>query len=113
MPTAGVCVLVLVRVQARDPPIMTDSFDELVESRLLKVRPRRTDAASPRAGRPRREEPLCLTWRLLRDEPDFSPFEFAERFTSALSEDGKAISSAWEIRRDGEIWELVGLTYTK
>jgi hypothetical protein len=53
-------------------------------------------------------------WKLLRDEPDFSPFEFAQRFTGVLSEDGKTINGTWEICHDGTTWEHdFDLTYTK
>lgn len=35
-------------------------------------------------------------WTLLRDEPDFTPLEFAQRFTATISPDGETIAGAWE-----------------
>jgi hypothetical protein len=53
-------------------------------------------------------------WKLWRDEPDFSPLDFYQRFTGTLSDDGKTISGAWEISGDGKVWEHdFGLTYTR
>jgi hypothetical protein len=53
-------------------------------------------------------------WKLWRDEPDFSPLDFSQRFTGNFSEDGKTIAGAWEIRHDGKSWEHdFDLTYTK
>jgi hypothetical protein len=53
-------------------------------------------------------------WTLERDEPDFSPFDFAQRFTGKLEDDGAAISGRWEIRHPGQGWERdFDLTYTK
>jgi hypothetical protein len=53
-------------------------------------------------------------WKLWRDEPDFSPLEFSQRFTGTLSDDGRTITGAWEISRDGEVWEHdFDLIYTK
>jgi hypothetical protein len=37
-------------------------------------------------------------WTLLRERPDFSPFEFAQRFVGRLSEDGDAIDGRWDKR---------------
>lgn len=54
------------------------------------------------------------TWTLSREEPDFSPLSFAQRFTGTLSDDGDTISGAWEIRHPGQDWERdFGLTYTR
>jgi hypothetical protein len=44
-------------------------------------------------------------WKLWRDEADFSPLDFHQRFTSTFSDDGKTIAGRWEISRDGETWE--------
>ena len=44
------------------------------------------------------------TWTLIRDEPDFSPLEFAQRYTGTLSEDGATITGRWEIRHPGQDW---------
>jgi hypothetical protein len=53
-------------------------------------------------------------WKLWREEPDFSPLDFAQRFTATLSEDGETIDGAWEICHDGKTWELdFELTCTK
>jgi hypothetical protein len=53
-------------------------------------------------------------WRLWRDEPDFSPLDFSQRFIGTFSEDGKTITGAWEISHDGQTWEHdFDLTYTK
>ncbi len=53
-------------------------------------------------------------WKLWRDEPDFSPLDFSQRFTGTFSEDGRTIAGAWEICHDGGTWEHdFDLTYTK
>ena len=53
-------------------------------------------------------------WKLWRDEPDFSPLEFSQRFTGRFSADGKTIAGRWEICHDGETWEHdFDLTYTR
>jgi hypothetical protein len=44
-------------------------------------------------------------WRLWRDEPDFSPLDFAQRFTGTFSDDGERITGRWEIAHDGFTWE--------
>ena len=36
-------------------------------------------------------------WKLWRDEPDFSPLDFSQRYTGTFSDDGKTIAGAWEI----------------
>ena len=36
-------------------------------------------------------------WKLERTKPDFSPFEFSQRFTGTLTGDGKRIDGTWEI----------------
>ena len=53
-------------------------------------------------------------WKLWRDEADFSPLDFSQRFTGTLSDDGTTIAGAWEICHDGTTWEHdFDLTYTK
>jgi hypothetical protein len=53
-------------------------------------------------------------WKLWRDEPDFSPLDFAQRFAGTFSEDGKTIAGRWEISNDGKTWERdFDLTYTR
>jgi hypothetical protein len=53
-------------------------------------------------------------WTLMRDEPDFSPLDFSQRYTGTMSDDGRTIAGAWEICHDGTTWELdFELTYTQ
>jgi Protein of unknown function (DUF1579) len=53
-------------------------------------------------------------WKLWRNSEDFSPLNFAQRFTGTFSDDGKTIDSRWEISHDGSTWEHdFDLTYTK
>jgi hypothetical protein len=53
-------------------------------------------------------------WKLWRDEPDFSPLDFAQRYTGTFSDDGTTIAGAWEICHDGKTWEHdFGLTYVR
>jgi len=53
-------------------------------------------------------------WKLWRDSPDFSPLDFAQRYTGRFSDDRRTISGAWEICHDGNTWEHdFELTYTK
>jgi hypothetical protein len=54
-------------------------------------------------------------WTLRRTEPDFSPLEFAQRFTGAFAPDGRSIDARWEVSRDGGArWELdFALHYTR
>jgi hypothetical protein len=53
-------------------------------------------------------------WKLWRDEPDFSPLDFSQRFTGTFGEDGITISGRWEISHDGTTWEHdFDLTYTR
>ena len=44
-------------------------------------------------------------WKLWRDEPDFSPLDFAQRYTGAFSDDGNTIEGPWDIRHYGGTWE--------
>jgi hypothetical protein len=53
-------------------------------------------------------------WKLWRDEPDFSPLDFSQRFTGTFSDDGKTISGTWEICHDDKTWEKdFDLTYIR
>ena len=53
-------------------------------------------------------------WTLWRDAADFSPLDFAQRYTVTFSDDGKTIAGAWEISHDGTTWEHdFALSYTK
>lgn len=45
------------------------------------------------------------TWKLWRNEADFSPLHFRQRYTGTISEDGRSIAGAWEICHDGNTWE--------
>ena len=53
-------------------------------------------------------------WTLERTKPDFSPYEFSQRFTGTLSKDGKRIDGTWEIANDKKTWEKdFDLIYTR
>jgi hypothetical protein len=53
-------------------------------------------------------------WKLWRDEEDFSPLDFAQRFTGRFDDGGTTITGRWEICHDGKTWERdFDLTYTK
>ncbi len=53
-------------------------------------------------------------WKLRRDEPDFSPLDFSQRFTGIFSDDGKSIAGRWEISHGGKSCEHdFDLTYIK
>lgn len=53
-------------------------------------------------------------WKLWRDTPDFSPLEFAQRYTGTFGDDRRVITGSWEICHDGATWEHdFDLTYTK
>ena len=53
-------------------------------------------------------------WRLWRDEPDFSPLDFAQRYVGTFSDDDTTIAGAWEMRHDGTTWEHdFDITYIK
>jgi hypothetical protein len=53
-------------------------------------------------------------WKLERRKKDFSPFEFSQRFTGALTDDGKRIQGTWEIAQDHKRWEKdFNLIYTR
>jgi hypothetical protein len=44
-------------------------------------------------------------WKLERTKEDFSPCEFAQRYTGTFSDDGKRIDGTWEIAHDMKTWE--------
>jgi hypothetical protein len=44
-------------------------------------------------------------WKLWRDEPDFSPLDFSQRFTGTFGAGAKTIAGRWEICHDGKTWE--------
>ena len=53
-------------------------------------------------------------WKLWRDEPDFSPLDFSQRYIGTFSADRKTIAGRWEICHDGRTWENdFDLTYTR
>jgi hypothetical protein len=53
-------------------------------------------------------------WKLWRDEPDFSPLDFSQRYNGTFSADGKTIEGRWEICHDRKTWEHdFDLTYTR
>jgi hypothetical protein len=53
-------------------------------------------------------------WTLRREAPDFSPLDFAQRFTGTFSDDGRSIVGRWEIAHDGSTWEHdFDLTYVR
>jgi hypothetical protein len=53
-------------------------------------------------------------WSLWRETPDFSPLDFAQRYTGTFSDDGTAIVGHWEIAHDGSTWEHdFDLTYVR
>ena len=43
-------------------------------------------------------------WKMERTRPDFSPFEFSQRFTGTFSHDGSRIDGTWEIAEDHKTW---------
>jgi hypothetical protein len=54
------------------------------------------------------------TWTLERRTPDFSPLDFAQRFTADLRDGGDTIAGRWETAPDGEEWRLdFRLTYRR
>lgn len=54
-------------------------------------------------------------WELLREEADFSPLSFRQRFIGRVSEDGDVIRGGWEMAKDGAAaWEKdFELTYRR
>jgi hypothetical protein len=52
-------------------------------------------------------------WTLTRESPDFTPLDFAQRFTGTFSADGNTISGAWEKRLGGDWEHDFALTYRR
>jgi hypothetical protein len=53
-------------------------------------------------------------WTLVREAPDFSPLEFAQRFTGTFTDGNQTIRGVWERSADGVTWEKdFDLTYRK
>jgi len=53
-------------------------------------------------------------WTLQRETPDFSPLDFAQRYTGTFSDDDRTITGRWEIARDDSTWEHdFDLTYVR
>jgi hypothetical protein len=53
-------------------------------------------------------------WTLWRDTADFSPLDFAQRYTGSFSDDGTKFVGRWEIAHDGYTWEHdFDLTYVR
>lgn len=54
-------------------------------------------------------------WELLREEADFSPLSFRQRFTGRVGADGDTIRGGWELAKDGAAaWEKdFELTYRR
>ena len=46
------------------------------------------------------------TWTLTRRAPDFSPLDFAQRFTADLAEDGDTLTGGWYTGSGGDDWQL-------
>jgi hypothetical protein len=44
-------------------------------------------------------------WQLERNQEDFSPLHFSQRFTASLSADGDTIEGTWEISHDHTTYE--------
>ena len=44
-------------------------------------------------------------WTLSRTVADFSPLDFAQRYTGRFSDDGSTIRGEWELSTDGTSWE--------
>ncbi|CAL9557557.1 hypothetical protein SUDANB121_04582 [Nocardiopsis dassonvillei] len=44
-------------------------------------------------------------WTLLREEADFSPLDFRQRFTGTFSADGNTVEGVWEIAHGDGGWE--------
>jgi hypothetical protein len=54
------------------------------------------------------------TWTLSRTTPDFTPLDFAQRWSGELSEDGDTITGTWEASEDGSTWTPdLGLSYIR
>jgi hypothetical protein len=44
-------------------------------------------------------------WTLRREERDFSPLDFGQRYTGRINGDGDTITGTWEIWHDGTTWQ--------
>jgi hypothetical protein len=44
------------------------------------------------------------TWTLRRDQPDFTPLDFSQRFVGSIASDGNAIEGAWERAEKNSTW---------
>jgi len=44
-------------------------------------------------------------WTLAREAADFTPLEFAQRFTATFEDGGDTIRGRWQMRRQGEGWQ--------
>ena len=54
------------------------------------------------------------TWKLWRDEEDFSPLDFRQRFEGTFSADNSTIDGYWDACHDGTTWERdFELTYER
>jgi hypothetical protein len=54
------------------------------------------------------------TWTLLREQADFSPLSFRQRYVGEFGEDGRTIEGRWEMGSDDGGWKLdFGLNYTR
>ena len=53
-------------------------------------------------------------WRLWREQADFSPLQFRQRFEGRFSDDASRIEGAWERTAEDGSWVVdFGLTYTR
>jgi hypothetical protein len=53
-------------------------------------------------------------WKAERRKPDFSPFEFSQRFIGTFVDGGRRIDGTWEIAHDHKRWEKdFDLIYTR
>ena len=53
-------------------------------------------------------------WTLVREEADFSPLDFAQRYIGRFTDDGRKIEGAWEMKHPGRDWERdFRLDYTR
>ena len=77
-----------------------------VRAALLRLARRRAHLPHDVAGR---------VWTLLRDRPDFTLLDFAQRYTGTFGADGQTITGQWEISHDGRTtWERdFGLNYRR
>jgi hypothetical protein len=46
------------------------------------------------------------TWTLTRRAPDFSPLDFAQRFTADLADGGDTLTGSWYTGPSGDDWQL-------